>query len=83
MSNKNRVSIDLEELENVNGGTLTFNPDGNGGYKMTGCFSGSTFSGVSLSQVMQVIKYSAKVPNTEEGEQQIIQWAQDQGIINK
>ena len=81
MSNQDRIALDLEELDNVRGGTLVFNPDGSGKYNMTCCFCGTTYPGLTLAQVMQVIKYSAKIPNTAEGEQKIIGWAQSENII--
>ena len=44
-------------------------------------FTGQSFNGVSLAQVMQIAQYAATVPNTLEGEKKIIEWAQGQGII--
>ena len=77
----NRVELNLEQLENVNGGSIGFNPDGNGTYTMKCQFTGKVYYNVSLSQAMEVAKYAAGVPNTLEGENQIINWAHAQGII--
>jgi len=78
----NRVEIDLDMLENVAGGAIGFNPDNNGTYTMKCQFTGLTFSGVRLDQIMQIAQYAASIPNTLEGEQQIIDWAREQKIIN-
>lgn len=80
MVNK-RVELNEELLENVAGGAIGFNPDGNGTYTMLCEFTGNRFYGVSLSQVMEIAKYASAIPNTLEGEQDIIAWAQGQGII--
>lgn len=77
----NRVQLDLEQLENVNGGSIGFNPDSNGTYTMKCEFTGNTYYGVSLSQAMEVAKYAAGVSNDLEGEKKIINWAHAQGII--
>lgn len=77
----NRVQLDPEMLENVNGGSIGFNPDSNGNYTMKCQYSGQTYQNVSLSQAMEIAKYAAAVPNTAEGEQQIVNWAHQNGII--
>ena len=77
----NRVQIDPELLENVNGGSIGFNPDSNGNYTMKCQFTGNVYHNIPLAQVMEVAKYAAGVPNTLEGEKQIINWARAQGII--
>lgn len=77
----NREEINLEALENVNGGAIGFNPEPGGTYTMKCQFTGKVYTGISLSQVMEIGKYAAGVPNTLEGEQQILNWASAQGII--
>ncbi len=75
--------IDPAMLDMISGGALGFNAEAGGTFTMEGQFTGKTYSGVSLSNVMEIAKYCATVPNTLEGEQQIIQWAQDQNYIPK
>lgn len=77
----NREEINLEALESVNGGAIGFDPEPSGTYTMRCQFTGKVYTGVSLSQVMEIAKYGATVPNTLEGEQQILNWAANQGII--
>lgn len=77
----NRVQIDAELLDLVNGGNIGFNPNDNGTYTMQCQYSGQTYQNVSLSQAMEIAKYAAAVPNTAEGEQQIVNWAHQNGII--
>lgn len=77
----NRVQIDPELLDQVNGGSVGFNPDNHGTYTMKCQYTGKTYHNIALAQVMEIAKYAATVPNNAEGEKQIIQWAQAQGII--
>ncbi|MBR4537620.1 MAG: hypothetical protein IKO52_02110 [Clostridia bacterium] len=81
MDNKNRIELNPEQLEQVNGGSLTFVPDSNGNYTMKCGFSGQVFTGLPMGQAMQIVRYSATIPDTAEGEQQILSWARSQGII--
>lgn len=81
METKNRKAIAPELLEYVNGGVVAYDPDGNGTYTMTFCFSGDKYPGISLYQVIQIAQYSSAIPNTAEGEKQISAWAKEQGII--
>lgn len=76
-----RVQIDAELLDQINGGNIGFNPDSNGNFTMKCQYSGQTYQNVALPQVMEIAKYAATVPNTAEGEQQIVNWAHEQGII--
>lgn len=77
----NRVQLDPELLDQVNGGSVGFNPDKNGNYTMKCQFTGKTYYNIPLSQVMEIAKYAATVPNNLEGENQIINWAHQHGII--
>lgn len=81
MDCQNRIAIDEDLLGQVSGGAIGFNPDGNGTYTMKCQFSGLSFSGITLAQAIEVAKFAAAIPNTAEGEQQIIQWARDSHII--
>lgn len=76
-----RVELDADLADIVNGGALGFDPEEGGNYTMRCQFSGQVFYGVSLSNVMYIAQYCATIPNTPEGEQQIISWAQGQGYI--
>lgn len=80
---KDRVQLNDDSLEQVCGGNIVFNPQGDGMYVMNGKHTGQTFNNVQLGDIMKVIKYAASVPNTEEGERQIIKWAQDNNIIGQ
>lgn len=77
----NREELNLDALDNVNGGSIGFNPDSNGTYTMKCQFTGNVYYNIPLSQVIEVGKFAATVPNTLEGEQQIINWAHGAGII--
>lgn len=77
----NRVQIDAELLDMINGGAIGFNPDSNGNFTMKCQYSGATYQNVNLSQVMEIAKFAATVPNTAEGEQQIVNYAHERGII--
>lgn len=81
MENKKRVEIDAALLDQVVGGSLGFDPDSNGTYTMICGFSGQKFYGVSLGNCMEICKHGAYVPNTAEGEQEIVAWAQANGYI--
>ena len=76
------MALSDDALDNVSGGALTFNPDGNGTYTMKCQFTGQTYYGVSLADVMEISKYGAFIENNLEGENQIIAWAQSQGYIH-
>lgn len=76
-----RHELNLDMLNDVNGGNIGFNVDANGNYTMKGQYTGKTFYGVSLANVMEIAKYAATIPNTPEGEQQIIDWASSKGFI--
>lgn len=77
----NRVELNLDALENVNGGAIGFNPEPNGTYTMICQFSGKSFTGVPLAFAIEIAKFGADIPNTAEGEQQIINWASSKGYI--
>ena len=77
----NRVQLSDDILENVNGGSIVFNPQDDGNYYMKCKITGQSFNNVSLGDIMKVIKYASSVPNTAEGEQQIIDWARSENII--
>jgi len=77
----NRVQLDPEMLDNVNGGSIGFNPDANGNYTMKCQYTGKTYHNITLSQVMEVAKFAATVPDNLEGEQKILNWAHQRGII--
>lgn len=81
MANKNRVEIDMNSLEKVAGGSLGYDPDDHGTYTMHCQYSGKTFYNISLSEVMEICKYSANIPDTPEGEKDILRWASKRGII--
>ena len=44
-------------------------------------FSGDKYYGIRLDQIMEIAKFGSNIPNTPEGEQEIVEWAQNQGII--
>jgi len=76
-----RREIAPELLDAVAGGALGFDPDGAGTYTMRCEFSGEAYQGVSLASVMELAQFGASIPNTPEGEQQIIAWARAQNYI--
>ena len=78
-----RVSLNDEFLDKINGGALGFDPEQGGTYTMRCQYSGKTYTGVSLGQVMEIAKFCATIPNNAEGEQKIIQWAKDNNIISE
>ena len=77
-----RTEIAPELLETVAGGALGFDPDAAGTYTMRCEFSGEVFPCVTLASVMELAQFGASIPNTPEGEQQIIAWAKERGFIN-
>lgn len=77
----NRTELNPEILENVAGGALGFDPDANGNYTMRCQFTGAVFPNVTLANVMEIAKFAATIPNTLEGEQQIINWASENHYI--
>lgn len=81
MDNKNRVELDIDQLDQVNGGAIGFNPDGTGKYTMKCQFSGKSFPSITLEQIIQIAKFAAGIPNTPEGEEQILAWAHGKGYI--
>ena len=79
---KNRVELDLDVLEGVNGGSLGFDPDATGTIFTMRCqYSGEVFYNIPLAKVIEIARFGATIPDTAEGEQQIIAWAKQQGII--
>lgn len=70
-----RTEIAPELLEFVTGGSIGFDPDGAGTYTMYCQFSGDIYPGVNLASIMAIAQFGASIPNTPEGEQQIIAWA--------
>ena len=78
----NRQELNFDMLENVNGGNIGFNVEPGGAtYTMKGQYTGWTRKGVTLAHVMEIAKYAATVPNTDEGERQIFNWASGRGYI--
>ena len=77
----NRVEVNDDLLEQISGGAIGFNPEGNNFFTMECEFSGNVYSHISLSDCMRISQYSAFIPNTPEGEQQILTWAHEEGII--
>ena len=80
-ANMSRTEIAPELLDTIAGGALGFDPDGAGTYTMRCEFSGEAYPGVTLSSVMELAQFGASIPNTPEGEQQIIAWAKSRGFI--
>lgn len=76
-----RTEIAPELLEFVAGGAIGFDPDAAGTYTMRCQFSGDIYPGVCLANVMAMAQFGASVPNTPEGEQQIIAWAKARNYI--
>lgn len=81
MEKKNRVEIDMTSLEKVAGGSLGYDPDDHGTFTMHCQYSGDTYYDISLSDVMEICKFSANIPDTPEGEEEILDWARNRGII--
>ena len=78
----NRIQLDDNFMENVNGGSIGFNPDDQGTFTMKCKYTGETYYGVQLSQIIEIGKYAATQTESLEGEQEIINWARDAGIIH-
>ena len=76
-----RKEIAPELLDSIAGGAVGFDPEAGGTYTMICEFSGATYPGLTLAGVMQLAQYGAMIPNTAEGEQQIIGWARSMGLI--
>ena len=76
-----RVGLDDNVLEMINGGGLGYDPDSSGTFTMKCQYSGNIYYGIRLDQVMEIAKYSAAIPDTPEGEADILNWAHTQGII--
>lgn len=76
-----RVELAPDILDKVSGGAIGFNPDDDGTYTMICEFSGDKYYGVRLDQIMDIAKFASNIPNTPEGEEKIVNWAKDQGII--
>ena len=74
--------IDEGLLELVQGGALGFNPDDQGTYTMECQFSGESYGNVPLGIAIEIAKYGAMIPNTPEGEKQIIDWAKGKNYIH-
>lgn len=81
MTDKKRTEIAPELLDKVAGGAIGYNPEPGGTYTMICQFSGSTFKGVTLGQIIEIAKFGATIPNTPEGEQEIIAWAKTKKYI--
>lgn len=81
MNKQNRVPIDPELLDIVNGGSFGFSPDDHGTYSMYCQYSGQMFYNVKLSDIIEIGKYGAYLQDTPEDEQKIIAWAMQQGYI--
>ena len=77
-----RIQLDDNIMENVNGGSIGFNPDKQGTYTMKCKYTGETYYGVPLGQAIEIAKYAATQTESLEGEQAIINWARDAGIIH-
>ena len=80
MGNK-RQELNLELLDEVTGGSIGFNPDDNGTFTMVCGYSGNTYYGVSLPNVIEIAKFGATLHETPEDEQVIISWAKEKGYI--
>ena len=80
-ANMSRTEIAPELLDAVAGGALGFDPDGAGTFTMRCEFSGESFPGLTLAGVMELAQFGASIPNTPEGEQEIIAWARSRGFI--
>jgi hypothetical protein len=80
-NNMSRTEIAPELLDYIAGGAIGFDPEPSGTYTMRCEFSGEVYPGISLSGVMMLAQFGASVPNTPEGEQQIIAWAKSQNFI--
>ena len=78
----NRIPLNDNLVEAVAGGALGFDPDNKGTYTMHCEFSGNTYYGVSLDHIIEMAKFGATIPNTPEGEQEILSWATAQGYIS-
>ena len=77
-----KMPINEELLDMVNGGSLGFDPEPSGTFTMRCEYSGASYEGVALGDAIQIARYGASIPNTPEGEQQIVQWARDNNIIH-
>ena len=77
-----RIALDPEMLDAVAGGSVGFNPDGNGTYTMKCQFSGATYTGVTLQQIIEVAQYGAGLTNTAEDEQKLVDWCRTHNIIH-
>ncbi len=82
MEKQNRVPIDPELLDIVNGGAFGFDPDGSGTYTMHCQHSGQVFYGVQLGDVIEMAKHGAYLEDTPENELQTIEWARQMGYIH-
>lgn len=76
-----RREIAPELLDFVSGGALGFDPDEAGTFTMLCEFSGESYPGVSLPAVMDIARFGASIPNTPEGEQQILAFAKSKNYI--
>ena len=81
MENQKRFELSEDLLDQVNGGAIGFNAESNGTYTMVCQYSGNSYKGITLAQVMQIAQYAATIPDTAEGEKKILDWAESQGII--
>ena len=78
----NRVALDPEMLDAVAGGSVGFNPDGNGTYTMKCQYSGDTYTGVTLQQIIEIAKKGATLTNTAEDEKKLVDWCRAENIIH-
>lgn len=76
-----RVELDTDMADLVCGGSIGLDPEEGGNYTLRCQFSGQVFYGVPLSNAIFIARYGASIPNTPEGEQEIISWAQGQGYL--
>ena len=77
-----RVEINMDQLDQVAGGAIGFDADGHGTFTMKCQYSGNRYEAVKLEDIIKMAEYAATIPNTPEGEQQILDYALGQGYIH-
>jgi len=82
MDNKKMMALSDDALDNVSGGAIGFDPDGQGTFTMKCEFTGQKFYGVKMEDIMKIAEFGAVIPNNIDGENQIIAWALSQGYIH-
>ena len=82
MENKKIVKLNDDMLDQVSGGSFGFDPDSMGTYTMRCQYTGQTFYGVKLQDIIEMGKYGATIDDNLDGEIQIIAWAKAQGYIH-